>query len=169
MKNIFVKSGNIVMEEVDAIITLINSEKEWFGGVDKAIMSVANQQFHQVPASMELHDRQVILARGNHQHRQHLGLFNDVVFVVDDLIRPLNELVFTALQEARNFKFKSIALPVMRTGEMLGAVEPDKTSAIKQMVIGIRNFRQKYPAALKINIVVFRDEEAFQLLNQMLS
>ncbi len=167
MEKVNVKMGDIINEEADAIITLINPQKAWFGGVDYAIMSAADEMYHQVPAAMELHDGQVIIAEGDHQ--KHHGMFNNVIFVVDDRKRPLNELVFTALQEAHNSKFKSVSLPVMRTGVMLGAVEPDKISTIKEMVIGIKNFHKKYSAQLEINIVVFNDEEAFLLLNKMLS
>ena len=53
-----VTSGDITAVPVDAIVTLINSGGLWFGGVDRAISSVAGDLYHrQARAEMPLRNR----------------------------------------------------------------------------------------------------------------
>ena len=68
---------------------------------------------------MPLHDGQVVVAKGN--RNDHYGSFNDVVFVVDDLRQPLANLIRNALDAVKQQGYTSVAMPMFRTGVMLGA------------------------------------------------
>jgi O-acetyl-ADP-ribose deacetylase (regulator of RNase III) len=161
-------SGDITRtEQVDAIVTLINSGGAWFGGVDGAIQRIAGGQYH-ARAAVELNrgglrNGMVVIAK---ESERHSGSFKDVIFVVDDLESPLNELVLTALTAAEDAGYSKVAMPLMRTGVMLGVVERTVEVVVQRMRQGIRNFWLKYPdSKLEIVIVVFGDKEAVRLLN----
>lgn len=168
MANMFVTKGDITRTiEVDAIVTLINSGGAWFGGVDGAISRVAGSQYHKqaqkVLNSSGLSNGQVVIAKGS--RTKHSGSFNDVIFVVDDLKSPLNELVYKALVSVRGKRYKSIAFPLMRTGVMLGAVEPNVKAVVKQMRLGIDRFLEEGDTSMDIYIVVFGEPEAVKMLS----
>ena len=152
---------------VDAIVTLINSGGMWFGGVDGAIQRVAGGQYHaQAGAVLEsrgLSNKQVVVAKGN--RADHNGSFNDVVFVVDDLKSPLNELVYKALQSAKSEGYQSIAFPLMRTGVMLGIVEPDLKAVVKEMRLGFDRFFQHEDLDIDVYVVVYGEPEAVKMLS----
>ena len=105
-----------------AIITAINSGGAWFGGIDGAIQNVAGNMFHaQAAANMPLTDLQTIVAEGH--SNGHQGRFDNVVFVVDDLQSPLEDVVYEGLKAAHKQKYPVVSLPTIRMGVMLGAVE----------------------------------------------
>ncbi|MBI2326110.1 macro domain-containing protein [Candidatus Collierbacteria bacterium] len=167
MSIIFVTIGDITKKvPVDAIATLINSGGAWYGGLDGAIMRVAGDQYHAtalaVLNSTGLQNGQAVVAKEKTPHK---GSFKDVVFVVDDLLSPLGDLVYTALQSANDQGYNSVAFPLMRTGVMLGAVEPDVEAVVQQMKAGINRFRATVPTSrMNINIVVYSNGEAVDLL-----
>lgn len=139
----------------------------WFGGVDGAIYRVAGGQYHAqasaVLSSRGLHNGDVVVTKGNRAN--HYGNFNDVVFVVDDLKSPLNELVYAALQSAKREGYKSVAFPLMRTGVMLGAVEPDVKAVTKEMLLAIYRFWEEEHPDMEVFVVVYGEPEAVKLLS----
>lgn len=145
---------------VDAIVTLINSGGAWFGGIDGAIQRVAGGMYHAQAAEVKLRNKQVVIAKGRRD--MHRGNFDDVIFVVDDLQSPLNELVSVALKAAQNAGYQSIAFPMMRTGVMMGAVEPDVRAVVAQM----RKAFDAFSADMNVYVVVYDDPEAVKLLAQ---
>ena len=145
---------------VDAIVTLINSGGAWFGGIDGAIQRVAGGMYHAQAAEVRLRNKQVVIAKGS--RRMHRGNFDDVIFVVDDLKSPLNELVSVALEAARNAGYQSVAFPMMRTGVMMGAVEPNVRAVVAQM----RQAFEAFSADMDVYVVVYDDPEAVKLLAQ---
>ncbi|MCE7897799.1 hypothetical protein DYH11_01120 [Candidatus Microgenomates bacterium CPR3] len=145
---------------VDAIVTLINSGKAWFGGIDGAIQRVAGGMYHAQAAEMRLRNKQVVIAKGDRS--MHRGNFDDVIFVVDDLQSPLNELVSAALKAAQNAGYQSIAFPMMRTGVMMGAVEPNVRAVVAQM----RQAFEAFSVDMDVYVVVYDDPEAVKLLAQ---
>lgn len=167
MSRIFVTIGDITQKvPVGAIATLINSEGAWYGGLDGAILRVAGNQYHATAYAVlnttGLQDGQVVIAE---QKAPHNGSFKDVVFVVDDLISPLGDLVFTVLCRANDQGYASVALPLMRTGVMLGVVEPDVAAVVEQMKAGIDRFRITAPTSrMGIYVVVYGDGKAVDLL-----
>lgn len=144
---------------VDAIATLINSAGLWFGRVDRAIQSVAGDQFHmqarKVLQSTGLEDGQVIIAEKVYPH---VGSFKDVIFVVDDFKNPVSHLVYRTLQAARERSYTTIALPVMRTGVAMGRVEKTMVELAEGLVKGLELFDQKYPSyPIQVIIVSHHD------------
>ena len=167
MKNQTVLAGDITREvEVDAIITLVNSEGMWGGGVDRAINRVAGTSYHdqlaRIMQTSGLADGQVVLARGDSS--RHFGSFNHVIFVVDDLASPLADLLYAGLCEAREQGFKSIGIPLMRTGVMMGVVEKNLEAVLQQMHSAFQRFAQDGDNDLEVNVVVFDNPQAVKLL-----
>lgn len=145
--------GDIVKDRLyEAIVTLINPVGDWFGGVDRAIKGVAGNQYHNQArmylATTGLKDKQVIIAKKKEIHG---GFFQDVIFVVDDLISPLNELVSTALYVAKEHGYSQIAFPVMRTGAVLGRFEKGIIEVVDQMKMSFIDFR--YKSNMRVYIV----------------
>lgn len=168
MANLFVIKGDITRTvPVEAIVTLINSDGMWFGGVDGAIQRVAGRHYHAqagvVLNTSGLINAQSVVAKGDQAY--HNGSFDNVVFVVDDLQSPLNELVYTALQTAKREGYSSVALPLMRTGVMLGLVEPDVRTVVQQMRLGIDRFLEEGDVNMDIYIVVYGEPEAVKMLS----
>ncbi len=170
MARIQIIEGDITTRvSVDAIVTLVNSGGFWFGGVDGAIVRVAGSRYHnqleQVRKEKGLANGQVVVAKGHTQN--HFGEFKDVVFVVDDLVSPLGDLVYIALKAARDSGYLSVALPLMRTGVMLGVVEPDIQAVVSEMKNGLARFFSDGSSDMVIYIVVYNDLEATKLLNDL--
>jgi O-acetyl-ADP-ribose deacetylase (regulator of RNase III) len=171
MTKFFLKIGDITRTTpVKAIVTLINSEGMWYGGVDGAIARVAGGIYHEqageILSSHGLHNKQVVIAKGNHAN--HRGSFDDVIFVVDELESPLNELVYIALQSAKREGYTSVAFPLMRTGVMLGVVEPDLETVVREMKRGFDRFSAESDFDLDIYVVVYGDPEAVKLLSSFM-
>ena len=163
MTRVIVKSGDVTKDvQADALVTLINSEGMWFGGVDGAIMRVAGGLFHSQARAIPLKDGDVVVAkRGSNSHN---GSFKDVIFVVDDLKQPLSNLMYSALREAKVQGYKIVAFPLMRTGVMLGAVEPDVKAVVEQIMIALNKFIADDDWNLYVYLVVFNDPNSKKIL-----
>jgi O-acetyl-ADP-ribose deacetylase (regulator of RNase III) len=159
--------GSIVEVDVDAIITLANAQGTWIGAIDRAIMTIADNQYHARLAEVRdsfrgLRDGQVIIAR---QKTPHDGGFTDVIFVVDDYGSDLDRLVLKALNRAEDVGYRKVAMPLLRTGILLEEIEPTMAAVIKRMQRGIRVFRQSNPdSEMEILIVVHDNGEAMEIL-----
>lgn len=149
------------------IITLINSEGMWFGGVDSAIMRAAGNMYHEQAAAVHpLHDGKTVVARKTAAHH---GSFRDVVFVVDDLQQPLSNLVFIGLQAAEEAGLDTVNLPAMRTGVMLGVKEKTLDETAREMAKGIHQFIAIRQGTVRtINIVVYNDAAVAETLKKAL-
>lgn len=149
----------------DAIIVPINSGGAWFGAMDRIIQSVAGNQFHlQVRAALPLTDGETVVAR---QTSPHQGGFRNVVFVIDDLQRPLREVILAGLKAAESAGFHKVHLPTMRMGVMLGAVEKSVQEAVDEMAAGVRAFLESYPESVdEITFVVYKDPSTVTMLEQ---
>ena len=162
--SVSVVSGDIARVNVDALITAINSGGMWFGGIDRVINRVAGDFFHsQAMAAMPLHDGQTIVALK--QGRAHGGAFVNVVFVVDDLWRPLYEVVYNGLKAASDAGFKSVSLPTIRMGVMLGVVEKSTVEAVEEMAKGVTKFlAENTNTSLKSIIFVVYNDKMIQFV-----
>jgi len=164
--SVSVVAGDITRMKVDALITAINSGGLWFGCIDGAIQRAAGNMFHQQAANvMPLRDGQIVVARSHHGHN---AAFGNVIFVVDDLKRPLHEVVLGGLQAASDAGFKSVSLPTIRMGVMLGVVEKSVAEAITEMSAGVRQFLGRNPNTSLGNIVfvVYNDPKTQSLLRE---
>ena len=152
MNRIIVTEGNIVRIKADAIITPINSDMEWNGGVDRAIYGVAGDFYHDQARPKKLHDLDIVIAKGNRE--RHDGNFNNVVFVVDDVRSPLETVVAKGLEAANSANYKNVLLPVMRTGTMLGELESSLDEVLDRLVLGIKNHFRDFPDSRIVSITI---------------
>lgn len=160
--------GDISGVRSDVLVTAINSSGLWMGGIDAVINRSAGEMFHaQAGAAMPLTDGQTIVARKTAPHQ---GSFENVVFVIDDLRRPLNQIVFAGLKAAADAGFKTVSLPTIRLGVMLGIVEKSKAEAVGQMIEGVQRAQQEFGDRLEsVTFVVYNDREVENLLNASLA
>lgn len=161
-------SGDISRIGADALITAINSGGAWFGGIDSVIMRAAGESFHaQASKAMPLADGQTIVAMGNGSPTVP---FTNVVFVVDDLRRPLREIVYNGLKAASDAGFVKVSLPTIRMGVMLGVVERSLDEAVSEMASGVRSFITQHPKTTlqDITFVVYNDQRTQSLLDSAL-
>ncbi len=109
-------SGDITQVPADALIMAVRSAgpKNWQGGVNNAVLRVADTMFHDQFVETTPHrEGDTVYAPAN---RRHNGAFRGVLFVVDDWQRPLSKVVLTALQAAENLRLPVVKLPALRTG-----------------------------------------------------
>lgn len=166
-----VVEGDITRITSDAIITAINSGRMWYGGIDSAIKRSARDRYNnndfyhaQAAAKMPLKNLQTVIARGFD-----LTSFRDVVFVVDDLKSPLNQVVYTGLEAASNEGYQKVLVPTIRMGVMNGIVEKTEEEAIQKMALGVRNFLEEYSKQTKlvdISFVVYNNPSLAKKLDR---
>jgi len=160
-----VVSGDITQEPADALITAINSDGMWFGGVDWAIKNVAGNMFHSQAAKVALENGKVVFARSTHEHD---GKFSNVIFVVDDLEWPLSEVILAALAEADKRGMRVVTLPALRTGVMAGEYEPTVQAALEMMASAIHNFSEGASSTVEqIRVVVYDDIDSAEKLKKL--
>ena len=146
----YMTEGDITRIPADALMTAINSGGLWFGGIDGAIQRVAGDLYHrQAGAAMPLRNLQTVIARGGARPDRKIG-FRDVVFVVDDLESPLNDVIYTGLEAASNENYKHILVPTIRMGVMAGAREKTPQEAVRKMARGVSDFLDKYAEKTKL-------------------
>jgi len=151
---LYVVKGDITKIPTDAIMTAINSGGMWFGGVDGAIQRVAGNYYHnQAMAKMPLSNLQTIVAKGNREN--HLGNFNDVVFVVDDLESPVNEVIYNGLKAANDEGYEKILFPAVRMGVMAGVFEKDVSETVTKIADGVKTFIRDYGPQSKLKDLTF--------------
>lgn len=157
--------GDISRVPADALITAINSGGRWFGEIDGVIMRTAGELFHsQAERQMPLKDGQTVVATNN--GHAHDGAFTNVVFVVDDLQRKLREIVYSGLNAASEAGFKTVTIPAIRKGVMLGQVESSSHETVTEIAIGIEVFIGENPntSLSKITFVAHNDQKAIKLM-----
>lgn len=166
-RSVSVVSGDIARVKVDALITAINSNGRWFGGIDGVINRAAGNLFHsQAAKARPLTDGQTVIARS--KGCTHDGAFTNVIFVIDDLKCPLHEVVYNGLKAASDAGFKSVSLPTVRMGIMLGVVEKSINEAVAEMAKGVKKFLAKSNVLKSITFVVYNDPKTQSLLQKAL-
>lgn len=163
--NVAVQDGDITRIPANAILTAINSGGRWFRGINGAISKVAGKHYHnQAGAKMPFSDLQIIVAKGNKEN--HNGLFDDIVFVVDDLQSSLDEVIYKGLEASHNEAYERILIPPIRMGVMAGVRESPE-EAVKKMGEGLERFMKKYSDKTKlqdISFVVYKDGQTQERL-----
>jgi len=165
-----VVSGDIAQQKADALITAINSGGLWFGGIDGVIQRLAGGHFHtQAKQASPLFHEKTIVATGD--GCSHNGKFQNVIFVVDDLESPLRNIVYKGLSSAVEAGFKTVTLPTIRMGVMLGTVEKTAEDAVNEMVHGIKEYMSEFPNSPidEIIFVVYNDKQLQTLLNKAIA
>jgi O-acetyl-ADP-ribose deacetylase (regulator of RNase III) len=136
------------------MITAINSGGMWFGGIDGVIQKHAGDQFHrQASAAMPLRHLDTVRAFKRHSHS-------------DDLRTPLRDVVYKAFEAVGNAGYKTVSLPAIRTGVMLGTVEPDAQSAVAELLAGIIEYFGDYPdsSVSDITFVIYASGDVYNQL-----
>lgn len=164
-----VVEGDVAQVEADALATAINPGGMWFGGIDGVIGRAVGSMFHDqaeaVRRSKGLAHGDTVVARATRLHR---GRFGDVVFVVDALEGPLRVVVGAALRAADAAGYRTLSLPAIRTGVMLGVVEKDAASAVREIVVGIGEFAPGARSLRELMIVVFGAPQIAELIRATL-
>ncbi len=165
MVKINVISGDIGAIKSDALITAINSQGAWYGGIDGVIQRLAGDYFHaNARLLMPLEDGETIVVRK--QSKQVLE-FERVVFIVDDLKQPLRFVILRAMEAAELAGAIHVTLPTIRLGVMLGVVEKTVQEALEEMVLGVNLFLVADPDNVKIiTFVIYNDQFSEQTLRQ---
>lgn len=160
-------SGNLSAIKADVLITAINSGGMWFGAIDRLIQSVAGGLFHNQASQEKLNDGQAYFTPGNITNQ---GSFTNVIFVVDDLKKNLHQIILAGLKEAEKQGLKSVTLPTIRMGVMLGVVEKSEDEALEEMARAIRLFESSRPSSVKtITFVVYQNPKIEAKLKRLLS
>jgi O-acetyl-ADP-ribose deacetylase (regulator of RNase III) len=149
-----VRGGDIASVDADALITAINSAGMWFGGIDGVIQRAAGNMFHGQATGRDLVDGTAfaVTATGPHD-----GKFQNVVFVVDDLQQPLHDIVMAGLKAADEAGYKSVTLPTIRMGVMLGVVEKSVQEAFREMRMGVKTAQRELKNLETVTFVVYGD------------
>lgn len=161
-------SGDASQIEADALITAINSGGLWFGGIDGVIQRCAGGWYHNQATAKQLTDGMTVVARGDPARLG--GRFNNVVFVVDDLKQPLKDVVSAGLSAADAAGMRTVTLPTIRMGVMLGAVEKTAQQAVTEIVAAVQEFVHGSPKCIShIKIVVYMDAQTERLFRDTLN
>lgn len=154
--------GDIQHIPADALITAINPYGNWWGGIDGVIQRCAGDQFHdQAREAMPLEDGQTVVAR---QREPHLGGWHDVVFIVDALQLPLDQLVERALRAAEQAGYMNIVMPAIRTGLTLECVEGSAEEAVTLLRRGILRHLDRISPQQQVTVVIYNDALLYDLL-----
>ena len=155
--------SDICQVPASTLITLINSNGHWNGGVDNAIYQSSGLMFHSQVADLtrgaKMADNTSIFVRQTGFHKGEMG---SVLFVVDDLKNKLSALVKTGLDEADRQFMSTVIIPVFRTGKMLGIIEESVEDVIQEIIKGIEIHLRGIGGLSRINnvtIVVAPDND----------
>jgi O-acetyl-ADP-ribose deacetylase (regulator of RNase III) len=160
--------GDITQIKADGIIVPINPWGDWRFGVNGAIQRVAKDQYHaqarRVLEKRGLKHLDTVLAQKTAPHD---GAFRDVMFVVDGLGGPVSDVVYAGLKAAHDAQWTSVSMPLIRTGEFLGQVEKTVTEVADGIEVGTRRFLKQHGADADINLVIYNDPYAQELLKDL--
>jgi len=157
--------GDITSIPADALLTAINSGRMWFGGIDGVISRAAGNQYHvQASAALDSNpDTSVIIATKSTSHH---GSFENVVFTIDDLDRPLREVILDGLQGAEQHGCRTITMPAIRLGVMRdigGSVE----EKVRETIGALKEHAETSRLQL-VSVVIFNDQQLSNMFRQAL-
>ncbi len=177
MIRIEVVGGNIADIPSDAIVAAVNSGKEWQGAVDRAIQARAGDYFHSQILALEqtgrLVDGAACLAGALPGTQPPATPFENVIFVIDDLVRPLQQVILQGLQMARHdTSIRHLSLPLMHTGMLaiLVARYRPEENPYNELARALRMFIDNpVPHVERITVVVYGDPRAEHELGKVLN
>jgi O-acetyl-ADP-ribose deacetylase (regulator of RNase III) len=156
-------SGSISGVPAAALVTCVDSSTHHPGEIDNVIKRAAGNRFHNQLAGTPVVHGQTVVAEGDGTHE---GAFENVIFVWDTLSGPLAPIVTAGLNAAADKGFKTVSMPVMRTGDMNGRFEKTTAEVVAQMAAGVAAFREEHGNGMEIQVVVYNDEATQELLNE---
>jgi len=169
-----VVDGDITKIGADAIIAPTNSEGIYMGAIDRAIQGVASDLYHgQLDVEMEgrgdsavpFQNLQVFTATG--ERFRHGGEFDNIIFVVDDVKNPVDEVVYIGLTAAHILGYSKVLIPAIRMGVAFGIVEKTLEETAYGLVYAVRRFVLNFDSSTKVNEVVFVVHHNEKILNEL--
>lgn len=163
MANVDLVIGDITGIECDALVTFVNPNGDWYGGVDKAIRRRAGNAFHELLAAR----RGTLGLPNGHPTMVHSFMqtpFRNVLFIVDDFSNPLPlwSLLYGALDFAEEHGFQHVTMPVFRTGAAGHLFDQEST---EQELISTL-LEHSFPG--QISVVVYDDADQAERLMTLL-
>lgn len=155
--------GDISQVEAHGLISAVQLGGFCSGGINAMIDRVGGPGFgRQVEAAKPLRDGQTLIVGGDSGNK---GRFENVVFVADDMRRPLRELVSLGLQAADRAGLTRVSLPALRTGWNFGFLEKTYEQVVSETVKGVNAFLALRPANVKkISLVVHDNPRLLDLM-----
>jgi len=152
---IVVSEGDITRVAADALVAALHQNGLWFGRIDDAITGTAGTQFH-AQATEALKSDPSIKTIVALKKRPHKGAFGDVVFTVDDVVEPLQNVVLRGLNAAAAADYRTVSMGAIRLGAArnVGGTTSEK---IHSIVEAIRAHGQTENPLEMVTIVIFRE------------
>ena len=166
---LYISQGFIIEEPADALMTAVNALGHWRGGVDRAIEIAAGSKYHeQLRAAMPFRDLEIVVAKGNSAF--HIGAFDNVIFVVDEVISSLDKVVYSGLTAAHREGYSKVIMPTIRMGIMIGRFERTPKETIERMATRINRFVEdnRETSLQDLTIFVYQNPAVAQLLRETL-
>jgi O-acetyl-ADP-ribose deacetylase (regulator of RNase III) len=160
-----VAEGDIFHEPADAMVLAVNSTGIWNGQMDAAVMQAIGSSYHgELQAAMPLTDGDVVVAQGQPNIAP---AFERIIFVIDDLVRPLDQIVGAGLRKAEDLGFAKVTLPTLRMGNMAGKYRSE--DAISALVRAINGFVKDNPKQVQeVRVVVYNSRANANVLREQL-
>lgn len=138
----------------DSLITAVDSKGIWCGQVDVAIRENIGDYYHQAllghitqKSGMPMfEDGQVLEIKGEENHK---GPFDNIIFVIDDVKKPLSEIIYNGLAKANKEGTKIVTMSCIRAGESYGKKETSFEEMATEVYKGIKLLLNNEP---EINI-----------------
>ena len=165
-----VANKSVCEVESEALITAIDSSGIWCGQVDLAIRENVGSYYHQhllghitqKSGRAMFEDGQVLEVRGDEKNR---AVFNNIIFVIDDTIRPLAEVVYAGLHKANEDRYRVVSMSCIRAGESFGRKEKSLEEMARQVYDGIRLFLNRAESIdLKRLLLITYDNDDYRSL-----
>ncbi|HAZ07990.1 MAG TPA: hypothetical protein DCZ01_05565 [Elusimicrobia bacterium] len=155
--------GDISQVKAHGLISAVQLSGFCRGGINAMLERVGGPGFgRQVSAATPLRDGQTLLVRGDSENK---GRFENVVFVADDMRRPLRELVSLGLKAADAAGLTQVSLPALRAGWNFGFLEKTYEQVVSETVKGVNSFLAGRPANVKkISLVVHSNPRLLDLM-----
>jgi len=166
-KNSFIYVGNGDLTQtrhrVNAIVCPISSSDYSSGEINQSIKSKSGDiYFPKLNQRINLKDLQTFTVKGG--GLPHLGNFDDVIFVVDNLASSVEDLVYSSLVASRDCN--QVCLPLFRTGSNRGVIEKNDDELAFGLAVGLDSFlKSEYRLPNNINFIGERkDSHLVELL-----
>lgn len=156
--------GDILHVAADAMVMTVDSAGKWRGQLDAAFMkSTASAYAGELQSHMPLRDGDVIVVENPGYFAP---AFDRIIFVVDELVRPLSSLIGFGLTEAEKLRLRKVTLPPLRIDTSHRLKHEDPLEQISRAIINFNRRGGKYVQEIKV--VVHNDYPTCSRLNWLL-
>lgn len=146
MTTVSIEATDITQVEADAMIVTATTIGFQGDCINPAVEGLTGKMFFdQISWRTDLYDGLTVHAPATGEHK---GRFRSVLFVIDDVRRPLDVLVAIALQEADRLRQMHVSLPAaLRT--MAGRYEHTAQEIADAIARGVREFVSYWPTQVQ--------------------